>query len=91
MEKLYSVTTESMLWCVSLTLILITLILSVSYYNLSKDTLMSANIESAVNKGIDPLAVRCSYADKQDIICVAYAASVHTTPTQTPTAPTVKK
>ena len=85
MEKLYSITTESMLWCVSLTLILITLILSVSYYNLRQNELMSSNIESAVGKGIDPLAVRCSYAGREDLICVAYAASAHTAPTMPPT------
>jgi hypothetical protein len=84
MEKMYTVTTETMLWIVSITLVLVTLILSVLYYNVQKDILMSGNIETAVSKGIDPLAVRCSYASNQDIICIAYAASSHTSPTTAP-------
>lgn len=84
MEKLYSVTTETMLWIVSITLVLVTLTLSILYYNVQRDELMSKNIETAVGKGIDPLAVRCSYANNQDIICIAYAASSHTTPTSVP-------
>ena len=29
----------------------------------------------AMEKGIDPMAVRCSYAKTEDLVCVAYAAS----------------
>jgi hypothetical protein len=35
--------------------------------------LMHTNIESAINKGIDPIAVRCSYASPTDNVCLAYA------------------
>jgi hypothetical protein len=31
--------------------------------------------ESAIVKGIDPVAVRCAYASERDVVCVAYAAS----------------
>jgi hypothetical protein len=37
--------------------------------------LMAENIEAAIAKSIDPLAVRCSYANSDDNICVAYAIS----------------
>jgi hypothetical protein len=37
--------------------------------------LMASNIEAAIAKSIDPLAVRCSYANGDDNICVAYAIS----------------
>jgi hypothetical protein len=37
--------------------------------------LMFKNIETAISKGIDPMAVRCSYATERDFVCVAYAAS----------------
>jgi hypothetical protein len=33
------------------------------------------NVESAIVKGIDPVAVRCAYANASDVVCVAYAAS----------------
>lgn len=73
---------ESMTWIISLTLMVICLILSLSYYNLKQDELMAANIETAVEKGIDPLAVRCSYSSREDTICIVYAASGKTSPTQ---------
>jgi hypothetical protein len=38
--------------------------------------LKSKNIESAIEKGVDPLSVRCSYASDRDLICVTYATSV---------------
>jgi hypothetical protein len=37
------------------------------------------NIESAIVKGIDPLAVRCAYAKRDDTICIVYASS-HNSP-----------
>ena len=41
-----------------------------------RDDLMSKNIETAIAKGVDPLAVRCSYAAPHDQICIMYAASL---------------
>lgn len=79
MEK---INLEAMTWIVSITLMVISLILSLSYYNLKQDELMSKNIETAVDKGIDPLAVRCSYSSREDTICIVYAASGKTSPTQ---------
>ena len=55
--------------------ICITLICSVTYYNYSEVKSLERNVESAIVKGIDPVAVRCAYARKDDNICVAYAAS----------------
>ena len=45
-----------------------------TYYNTQRDQAMKSNIESAIVKGIDPLAVRCAYADRNDTICVVYSA-----------------
>ncbi len=39
------------------------------------------NIENAIVKGIDPLAVRCAYANRSDTICIVYASNIPTTPT----------
>lgn len=39
------------------------------------------NIENAIVKGIDPLAVRCAYVRRDDTICIVYAANSPTTPT----------
>lgn len=57
------------------TVIVVTAIFSVAYYNINTAKLMSQNISEAVAKGIDPLSVRCSYANSTDNVCVAYAAS----------------
>lgn len=68
-------TVESITFIVSITLVVITAIGSIAYYNIEDRQLMAQNIETAIAKGIDPLAVRCSYAQGTDTVCVAYAAS----------------
>jgi len=43
---------------------------------------MADTIAAASAKGVDPLAVRCSFASNQDTICLIYAATLHSgTPT----------
>jgi hypothetical protein len=81
---------EGMTWIVSITLMVITLVISVCYYSLKKDELMSKNIDTAVEKGIDPLAVRCSYSSRDDIICIAYASSGNSSPTSPMPLPSKK-
>ena len=43
------------------------------------------NIESAIVKGIDPIAVRCAYSDARDVVCVAYGATHQVQQKQQPT------
>ena len=70
MEKgLSSITT------VSVTLVLLSIVSAACIYGLNDRKLMAANIENAIAKGIDPLAVRCSYAKSDDIVCIAHAAN----------------
>jgi hypothetical protein len=38
--------------------------------------LKSKNVDSAIEKGIDPLSVRCSYSNPQDMLCITYALSL---------------
>jgi hypothetical protein len=57
------------------TIVLISMIVSIAIFNLEKNKLKNQNIEQAITKGIDPLSVRCSYANSQDMVCVAHAAS----------------
>ena len=59
----------------SLTLVLLVFMYSIVYYKTMDRKLMAENIEAAIAKSIDPLAVRCSYANGDDNICVAYAIS----------------
>jgi hypothetical protein len=57
------------------TLAIVTLISSVTFYQYSELKSVERNVESAIVKGIDPVAVRCAYATTSDVVCVAYAAS----------------
>jgi hypothetical protein len=57
------------------TLALVTLICSVTFYQYNVLKSVERNVESAIVKGIDPVAVRCAYANESDLVCVAYAAS----------------
>jgi hypothetical protein len=66
---------ESMLFTICATIIVISSILGITVFNIQENNLKSKNIESAITKGIDPLSVRCSYANSQDLLCVAYASS----------------
>ena len=66
---------EDLTFPICITLMVLALITSVSYYHISDRKLMSQNIDSAIAKGIDPLSVRCSYAKSDDLICIAFAAS----------------
>jgi hypothetical protein len=36
---------------------------------------IKSNVESAISKGIDPIAVRCAYANERDVVCVAYGSN----------------
>jgi hypothetical protein len=66
---------ESTILTICITIIAISTIFAIAIYNLEEDKLKSVNIEQAIAKGIDPLSVRCSYANSQDILCIAYASS----------------
>lgn len=60
---------------ISGTIVIVSLITGISIYNINDRNLMSKNLDNAISKGVDPLAVRCSYADSRDMVCVAYGAS----------------
>lgn len=59
----------------AITIVLLSMVTAACIYGLNERKLMAANIENAIQKGIDPLSVRCSYARGDDIICVAHAAA----------------
>lgn len=57
------------------TLVVLSLIGALTHYNVEERKLMASNIDTAVQKGIDPLSVRCSYAKSDDIVCVTFASN----------------
>jgi hypothetical protein len=71
MNKAY----ELLTFIVCATIVIVSAVFSIGYYNINDRALMSKNISEAVAKGMDPLSVRCSYTNSTDTVCVAYAAS----------------
>jgi hypothetical protein len=53
----------------------LSIVIAITVFAIHENTLKSQNINTAIEKGIDPLSVRCSYANSSDLICIAFAAS----------------
>ncbi len=65
---------ENITFATIVVLITSTLIASVTYYNIKRDEALKSSIESAIVKGIDPMAVRCAYG-ASDSVCLVYAST----------------
>jgi hypothetical protein len=57
---------------IAVTLAVLALIGALSYNNYTELKSMERNIESAIVKGIDPVAVKCAYSP-QSTMCTVYA------------------
>ncbi len=60
---------------IGVTIVIVSVVIGATYYNVNDRILMSRNIDSAIAKGLDPISVRCSFVTNTDTVCVAYAAS----------------
>lgn len=60
---------------VAVTITILSLIFGVTYQSVTKDKIFAETIAGATAKGVDPLAVRCSFAASYDQICLVYAAT----------------
>jgi len=58
---------------IAVTLGVLALIISLAYNQYTELKSMERNIESAIVKGIDPVAVKCAYSP-QNTMCTVYAA-----------------
>jgi len=65
---------------ISVASVVISFIGALLYYNVAQLNAIEKNVETAIAKGIDPIAVRCAYANERDVVCVAYAAAHPVTP-----------
>ncbi len=72
--KLKEIIMNDNVFTISLLIAFIALIGSVTFYHYNELQTIKSNVESAIVKGIDPVAVRCAYASERDVVCVAYAA-----------------
>ena len=75
MEKIYNKAGDKTILIISVSIVLLAVIASLSYYNVNQNNNMARNLDNIAGKGIDPVAVRCAYANSSDTICIAYAAS----------------
>jgi len=51
-------------------------IISVSLNHINDRNNMAKNIEAAIAKGVDPLAVKCAYETNPTATCISYALNV---------------
>lgn len=79
---------ERIIFSVCMSIVTLAAIVGITIYNINDRKLMSENINRAVEKGVDPMSVRCSYANDRDLICVAFAASFGN---HNPSSPIVNK
>lgn len=61
-------------WVVSLLVGVLSIVGAITFNSYTTIKSMEKNIETAVNKGIDPIAVRCAYSTSSNM-CIAYAAT----------------
>jgi hypothetical protein len=59
---------------VCLAIVIVAMIAGITVYNMNDRNNMAKNIEAAIAKGMDPLAVKCSYETHPGAICITYAA-----------------
>lgn len=62
--------------CISVIVVIITAIIGGIVYNVNDRNNMAKNIESAINRGVDPLSVKCAYETGSNPICITYAATI---------------
>ena len=58
---------------VSIAIVVASIIASIATYNINDRNNMAKNIDSAIQKGIDPISVKCSYETNSTSTCIAYA------------------
>jgi hypothetical protein len=59
---------------VCIAIVCVAMIAGITVYNMNDRNNMAKNIEAAIAKGMDPLAVKCSYETQPGAICITYAA-----------------
>ena len=58
---------------VCITLAVCSCIAAFTIYNINDRNNMAKNIESAIQKGIDPITVKCAYETAPNAVCIAYS------------------
>jgi len=72
-KESYNMTKEFTTLMVCITLVECSCIAGVTIYNINDRNNMAKNIESAIQKGIDPISVKCAYETNANAVCIAYS------------------
>ena len=64
---------ELITYIVCLTILVGSMIAGVTIYNINDRNNFAKNMESAIEKGVDPLSVKCSYEQSPTATCITYA------------------
>jgi hypothetical protein len=68
--------TELITVIVCITIAVCSVVVGGFLYNINDRNNMSKNIDAAIQKGVDPLSVKCSYETTSTSTCIAYAMAV---------------
>jgi hypothetical protein len=68
---------EKLTLIICTTIVVLSAIFGCTHYYTNQSKIMADTIAAASAKGVDPLAVRCSFASNQDTICLVYASTLH--------------
>lgn len=58
---------------VCITLVMCSMVAAVTLHNINDRNNMAKNIESAIQKGIDPISVKCAYETTSNAVCISYS------------------
>jgi len=72
-DKMEAFNTQRNIFMILIVILALVITIPFTYFHVNDRMLMSQNIESAIQKGIDPMTVRCSYVEGNDNICIAFA------------------
>ena len=64
---------DGLAFIVGAVLVVMTAIICITFYNYHELQAMKSNVESAIVKGIDPIAVKCAYKT-DSTMCSLYAS-----------------
>jgi hypothetical protein len=70
------VSTELVTIIVCITIAVCSVIVGAFVYNINDRNNMAKNIEAAIQKGVDPISVKCSYESSPTSTCIAYSMSL---------------
>jgi pyruvate/oxaloacetate carboxyltransferase len=68
--------TELVTIIVCITIAACSIIVGGFLYNINDRNNMAKNIDAAIQKGVDPISVKCSYESSPTSTCIAYAMAL---------------